>query len=144
MNKPKWQILRRFHSARVKKERKKKSTKYPVAFWKVQSPFLSSPFHFTFLLVSFAQQLLPIFALYLTYYLVYIVELINDKSMNREIYQKLPSLSRSSQIWGVVHLCLSCNFCSLCRPALFQPELVVATFLIISLFQVPVVCMCGL
>lgn len=63
--------------------------------------------------------------------------------MSRETYQKLPSLSRSSPICGVVHLFLLCNFCSFCRPAWFPQELVVAVFLSSFLVQVPAIHMCG-
>lgn len=66
-------------------ERAKQSRKYAKAFCKLQSPcpFQPFPIHVSSCLV--VQLLLTIFALYLTYCLVFIVELINDKSTNKKL-----------------------------------------------------------
>lgn len=126
------------------RKRVKKSRRYPEAFCMLQSPCSFQPFPIHISSCSVVRQLLSIFALYLTYCLVFIVERRNDKlkAWTEEFIRSFHHWAEALR-FGMWFTCVFHVIFALCRPALFRRELMVAVFLIISLFQVPVICMCG-
>lgn len=142
-NKAKWQILRRFYSACVKKE-SKKIQKVSWGFLYVTEPLLFPALSNSRLFLFGCSTIAFHFCLYLTYCLVFIVELRNDKlkAWTEEFIRSFHHWAEALR-FGMWFTCVFHVIFALCGPALFCRELMVAVFVIISLFQVPVICMCG-